>query len=191
MGSKDWLKHGPRLFGYEPGWLWWAVLFAVVCGALFWGSNELQRRQKNLDYLQERAGFHANQQGLDPELVYAVIKAESSWDWRAESPLGAKGLMQVMPIALEDVKQREGIGDGDLFGVDYNLQVGTLYLAYLVDRFDGDLELAVAAYHMGPTALAKGKGQSPDMDSRELIEKYAGPQTKAYVDTVIGSYYFD
>ena len=185
MAKPDWLKSGPRVFGYEPGWLWWAVLFAVVCGALFWGSNELQRRQKNLAYLQERATFHAQEKGLDQALLFAVIEAESSWDWRAESPLGAKGLMQVMPIALEEVKRTEDIGDGDLFNVDYNLHVGTLYLAGLLERFDGDVTLAVAAYHMGPTRVAKGQRKYPDLSSRDMVNKHGGPQTRAYVAKVL------
>lgn len=174
--------------GYEPGWLWWAVFFAVVCGALYWGSVQLDHHRKNLAYLQERATHHATEQGLDPDLVFAVIEAESSWDWRAESPLGAKGLMQVMPIALADVKRLEDIGDGNLFEVDYNLHVGTLYLSYLLDRFDGEVALAVAAYHMGPTAVAKGQRKYPDLNARDMIQKHGGPQTKAYVKKVMGLY---
>ena len=186
MAGRDWIKNGPRVFGYEPGWLWWAVLFAAVCAGLFWASSELDRQQKTRAYLYERASFHANEQGLDSVLVHAVIQAESSWDWQAESPAGARGLMQVMPIALEEVKRLEGIEDGDLYDVDYNLRVGTLYLAYLLDRFEGDVALAVAAYHMGPTAIAKGQRKYPGLPSRDMIDKHAGPQTKAYVKKVFG-----
>ncbi|MEM6260125.1 MAG: lytic transglycosylase domain-containing protein [Planctomycetota bacterium] len=186
MRERAWMRSGPRVFGYEPGWLWWAALLAVVSGGLYWGSLQLDRQEKNKAYLFERASFHANEQGLDSLLVHAVIQAESSWDWQAESPLGAKGLMQVMPIALEDVKQREGIGDGDLFDVDYNLRVGTLYLAYLMERFEGDVALALAAYHMGPTAVAKGQRKYPGLPSQGMIDKHAGPQTRAYVKKVLG-----
>ncbi len=186
MMDRDWKRRGPRVFGYEPGWLWWAILFAAVCGGLFWVSSELDRREKNRAYLEERAAFYAAEQGLDLTLVFAVIEAESSWDWRAESRVGAKGLMQVTPIALEDVKRLEGIAGGNLFEVDYNLRVGTLYLAYLLERFEGDVALAVAAYHMGPTAIAKGLRQYPGLSSREMIDKHAGPQTRAYVKKVLG-----
>lgn len=186
MADRSWTKNGPSVFGYQPGWLWWAAALAVVCGGLFWGSYELNRHRKNLAYLHERATFHATEQGLDESLVFAVIESESSWDWRAESPVGAKGLMQVTDIALDDVKRLEGIDDGNLFDVDYNLHVGTLYLAYLLDRFDGDVALAVAAYHMGPTAVSKGERKYPDLSSRDMINKHGGPQTRAYVKKVLG-----
>jgi len=185
MADRDWKKNGPRVFGYEPGWLWWAAVFVVVCGGLFYGSHQLERHQRNRAYLQERATFHATEQGLDVALVYAVIECESGWDWRAQSPVGAKGLMQVTEIALDDVRRLEDIGGGDLFDVDYNLRVGTLYLAYLLERFDGDVALAVAAYHMGPTAIAKGERKYPDLSSREMINKHGGPQTRAYVEKVL------
>ena len=188
MRSRNWIKRGPKVFGYEPGWLWWAVAFAAICGGLFWIGSELGQQRRTVAYLHERAAHHAQTQGLDILLVSAIIEAESSWDWRAESPVGAKGLMQVTAIALEDVKRLEGIGDGNLFDVDYNLRVGTLYLAYLLDRFDGDVALAVAAYHMGPTAVAKGQRQYPDLSSRDMIEKHGGPQTRAYVKKVLGLY---
>ena len=185
MTNRDWFKHGPRVFGYEPGWLWWAVVFVAVCAGLYWGSVQLDRSRKNMAYLQERAAFHAAEQGLDVVLVHAVIEAESGWDWRAESPIGAKGLMQVTDIALQDVKRLEGIDDGDLFDIDYNLHVGTLYLAYLLERFEGDVALAVAAYHMGPTRVSKGQRKYPDLSPRDMINKHGGPQTRAYVKKVL------
>ncbi|MEM6260831.1 MAG: transglycosylase SLT domain-containing protein, partial [Planctomycetota bacterium] len=75
---------------------------------------------------------------------------------------------------------------GDLFEVYYNLRVGTLYLAYLLDRFEGDITLALAAYHMGPTSVAKGIQKYPDLSSRDMVRRLAGPQTQAYVDRVLG-----
>lgn len=185
MADPDWKKRGPKVFGYEPGWLWWAAVFVVICGGLFYGSMQLDTYQKNRTFLKERAAFHAEEQGLDVVLVNAVIEAESSWRWRAESPVGAKGLMQVTDIALADVKRLEDIEDGDLFDIDYNLHVGTLYLAYLLDRFDGDVALAVAAYHMGPTRVAKGQRKYPDLAPRDMIKKHGGPQTRAYVKKVL------
>ena len=185
MVSKDWIKRGPRVFGYEPGWLWWAAVLIVVCVGLVFASLRLQSHHKTMVYLHERAAFHAAQQGLDVVLVNAVIEAESGWDWRAKSPLGAKGLMQVTEIALADVKRLEDIDPGNLFDVDYNLRVGTLYLAYLLDRFDGDVALAVAAYHMGPTRVAKGLRKYPDLSPKDMINKHGGPQTRAYVKKVL------
>jgi soluble lytic murein transglycosylase-like protein len=185
MADRDWKKNGPSVFGYEPGWLWWSAMFAVLCGGLIWGSIQLDRQQKTRAYLEERASHFADEQGLDRDLVFAVIEAESGWDWQATSPIGAKGLMQITDIALEDVQRRQGVGRGDLYAVDYNLKVGTLYLAYLLERFEGDVALAVAAYHMGPTAIAKGQRKYPDLSPRDMIRKHGGPQTRAYVAKVM------
>ena len=74
---------------------------------------------------------------------------------------------------------------GDLFDPDYNVQVGTTYLAYLLDRFDGDRTLAVAAYHMGPTAVRRAMNEDPDLKSIDLVQKYGGPQTRAYTAKVL------
>jgi len=185
MQTKDWIKQGPRVFGYEPGWLWWAAVLVVLLVAGGYIGNAVHRHLTIQDYIDERIAFHADQQRLDEALVQAVVEAESGRDWRAESKVGAKGLMQVTDIARDDVKRLEGIDDGDLYDIDYNLHVGTLYLAYLLDRFDGDVALAVAAYHMGPTRVARGQRKYPDLSSRDMIDKHGGPQTRAYVKKVL------
>lgn len=185
MVESRWKKHGPSVFGYEPGWLWWAALLLVLLVGAGYLGKAIHRHLTIHRYIDERIAYHADAQGLDLALVQAVVEAESGRDWRAESPVGAKGLMQVTAIALEDVKRLEDIGDGDLFEIDYNLHVGTLYLAYLLERFEGDIALAVAAYHMGPTAIAKGQRKYPDLSPRDMIEKHGGPQTRAYVKKVL------
>ena len=185
MTQRDWMKSGPSVMGFTPGWLWWSAMLVVVMigGGLL--ARQVHRHLTIERYIDERIAVHASEQGLDLSLVHAVVQAESGRDWRAESPLGAKGLMQVTDIAHEDVKRLTDIEDGNLFEVDYNLRVGTLYLAYLLDRFDGDVALAVAAYHMGPTRVAQGQRKYPDLSPRDMIDKHGGPQTRAYVKRVL------
>ena len=168
------MKRGPKIFGYEPGWLWWAAALVVVGLGVFFSIKLLERKQFNDAYIDELIVHHAQQQGLDVALVRSVVEAESGGDWLAESPVGAKGLMQITEIAQEDVQQRFDIDDGDLYDPDYNLRVGTLYLGYLLERFDGDVRLAVTAYHMGPTAVEEGRDP--------------GPQNRAYVQKVMELY---
>jgi len=174
MISGTWKTRGPSILGYEPGWLWWVAALVVVVLSVALGVHQYQRMKFNAAYIDERIVYHANEQGLDVDLVRAVVQAESGGDWRAESPVGAKGLMQVTPIALADVQQRFGVGGGNLFNPDYNLHVGTLYLSHMLERFDGDIPLALRAYHMGPTDVARGKDP--------------GPQTRAYVERVLELY---
>lgn len=185
MKSKEWTTRGPKVFGYEPGWLWWAAVLItlLVAGGLI--ARQVHRHLNIQDYIDARIAHHAEAQGLDVKLVHAVVQAESSRDWKATSPVGAKGLMQVTEIAHADVIRLEDIGPGDLYDIDYNLSVGTLYLAYLMERFDGDVALAVAAYHMGPTAIARGQRKYPKLSASDMINKHGGPQTRAYVKKVL------
>lgn len=188
MLSRRFKRRGPRLFGYEPGWLWWAVVLVIFLVSGLTIRSELARQEKGQAFIDERIAYHATEQGLDVSLVRAVVEAESSFDWEAESNKNAKGLMQITPIALADVQRLMDVPDGNLFDVDYNLEVGTLYLSYLIDRFDGDVTLAVAAYHMGPTRVAKGMRKYPKLSSSELVKKVGGPQTRAYVKKVMRLY---
>lgn len=181
-------RRGPSVFGYEPGWLWWAAVALMLIASAAVVRHDWLRSRRNDAYIEKRIEHHALEQGLDVALVAAVVEAESGGDCQAESNKQAKGLMQVTPIALEDVQRLEGIGGGDLFDVDYNLRVGTLYLSHLMDRFDDDVTLAVAAYHMGPTRVAKGRKKYPGLSSYDMVQKHGGPQTRAYVKKVLGLY---
>jgi len=109
-------------------------------------SSELKRRHHELASLVEEAAETA---GLDPHLVQAVILVESAYDVRALSKAGAAGLMQLMqPTA-------EAYGVSDRFDPEQNLRGGTAYLRDLLNTYSDDLELALAAYNAGETAVAK------------------------------------
>jgi soluble lytic murein transglycosylase len=127
---------------------------------------------------------HAEAKGLPVELVRAVVRVESGGHARARSEADARGLMQVTPIALRDVQQRFQVGSGDLYDPEFNLHVGTTYLRYLLDRFDGDVTLALAAYHMGPTAVRRA-GRETGLTGQDLVDARAGRRTRAYVANVL------
>lgn len=93
---------------------------------------------------------------LDPYLVAALVVAESHYNPAAVSPVGALGLMQVLPYVAEDVALRHGIAwrdDRTLFDPAANAAIGAAYLSELLDEFDGDIALALAAYNIGPSLL--------------------------------------
>ncbi len=97
----------------------------------------------------------ADRHGLDPELILAVISAESGFRPRAVSPRMAAGLMQLMP----DTARRFGVRD--VFDAADNVAGGTRYLAWLLDHFGGDLSLALAGYNAGEGAVKKYGGIPP------------------------------
>ncbi len=111
-----------------------------------------------------------NGTGVDPLLVAAVIDVESSGNYKAKSPKNAQGLMQLIPATAE----RFGVKDP--WNPDENINGGTQYLKFLLDRFNGDLSLALAGYNAGEGAVEKHGGIPPY------------PETQAYVSKVLGKY---
>jgi soluble lytic murein transglycosylase len=114
------------------------------------------------DLLIERAGrVHR----VSPGLVKAVIHAESRFDPYAVSHKGARGLMQLMPATAGE------LGVHDPFNPWQNIEGGTRYLAALVAQFDGDLRLALAAYHAGPGRVRRHGGVPPYKATRQYVKR--------------------
>lgn len=115
----------------------------------------------------------ARKHSVDGLLLAALVEAESSFLPNAVSPVGAVGLTQVMPSTAQWLGTQ-----GDLKDPGANLDVGARYLSRLIDRFDGDLELALAAYNAGPTNVLRYGGVPPFKETRNYVEKvltiYAG-----------------
>lgn len=107
----------------------------------------------------------AEQFGIDANLIKAVIKAESSFDPDAISESGAQGLMQLMPDTANDMKV------DDPFDPEENIFGGTRYLSLLLQRFNQDKRLAIAAYNVGPTTVTKYNAVPPIPQTRRFVEK--------------------
>lgn len=102
---------------------------------------------------------------VDAALVSAVIKAESDYDPRIVSRKGAQGLMQLMPATAK----RFGVTDA--FDPNANVHAGTRYLRWLLDRFEGDVEKALAGYNAGEGNVAKYRGVPPFRETVEYIRR--------------------
>lgn len=102
---------------------------------------------------------------VDTDLIHAIISVESSYDPDAVSPKGAIGLMQLMPQTAKNY------GVHDIFSVKENIEGGTRYLKHLLRRYDGNIELSVAAYNAGEAAVDKYNGVPPYKETRRYVEK--------------------
>lgn len=103
--------------------------------------------------------------GVEEALVRAVIHAESAFRADAVSHAGAQGLMQLIPATAK----RFGVSDS--FDPAQNIQGGTQYLAWLLDRYDGDITKAVAAYNAGEGAVDRHKGVPPYRETRGYVQR--------------------
>jgi len=123
----------------------------------------------------------AREKGVDAALIAAVIYAESKFDDRTSSA-GARGLMQITPEAASDIERHSGGTSfelGDLSDPEINIRYGTFLLRELLDRYDGDVAAALAAYNAGPGNADRWGG------SDLTVTEIPFPETRAYVEGVL------
>lgn len=159
-----------------------ALLAALGAGIAVWvvGSKPewYERFRYPLKY-EQLVTRNAKTYGVDPALIAAVIYTESRFDPDAVSEAGAIGLMQLMPDTGEWIAATTG-GDGfevdDLYTPRINVRYGSYYLGELLDKYDGDVRISLAAYHAGQTNADKWLKRGGDIGFAD---------TRAYVDNVL------
>lgn len=131
----------------------------------------------------------AHLQGIEPALVYGIIRAESALRRDAISGVGARGLMQLMPATARQVAQRLGQkypGEKALLEPEHNLRLGTAYFSELLNRFTGSPMLAAGAYNAGPHIVAKWLRERPQVPAADIWpETVPYHETREYIPNVL------
>lgn len=125
------------------------------------------------DQIEKWVRLWAPEYGLEPGLVLAVISAESNFNHKAKSHKGALGLMQLIPTTAKR------FGVNDIFDPADNMHGGMAYLQWLLQHFNGDVQLALAGYNAGENAVERYQGIPPYKETRSYIHRIAKTYNKA------------
>ena len=173
-------RRGSFLRWYRVFPLTVVLIFGLVSFAFAFAPSVLFKSMYPLRYEDEITASAATH-GVDPYLVAAVIRSESSWDPEASSHQGARGLMQLMPETAQDMVAK-GLVDGKRYSYEnledpaINIEYGCAYLSYLLTYFNGATDRAIAAYNAG-----MGNVDGWAKQDKLLHNAITFPETQAYL----------
>ncbi len=168
-----------------------ALTIACVAVIIYLGNTKtILKLLYPLKY-QEQVYNYSKEFGIDPHLVFAIVKAESNFDKYAVSPKEAKGLMQITDKTAIWAAQEMGIRDfspANLFDPDINIRIGCWYLNRLRKEFNGNMVLAITAYNGGSGRVQEWLKNKELSATGEFLEKIPFAETDKYVERVLMEY---
>ncbi|MDA8412671.1 MAG: transglycosylase SLT domain-containing protein [Desulfobacteraceae bacterium] len=136
----------------------------------------------------DQVGRESAVNGLSEGLIYALIRAESRFTPAVKSPVGAIGLMQLMPATAKATSREKGAFNPQRLTVpDYNIKLGTRHLSGLIKNYDGDVIYSIAAYNAGSNAVNRWRRNTKGLKMDEFIESIPYNETRNYVKKVFAS----
>ena len=165
------------------------IVFLIAVYFTF-SSSDVYKMRYPLSYeaIVEKYAFDHK---VDKYLVYSIIRAESFYDKDAVSKKGACGLMQITPDTASWIAEKLEMKDfsqEDLFDPEKNIMMGVWYFKYLLERFDGDVKVAIAAYNAGPTNAMKWLGREDLSSDGRTLDEIPFEETKKYEQKIMSAY---
>jgi len=179
--SRDELVAQARM-GYEMGWYFPAI--RTISQAQYWDDLEVRFPMAHGNNMVDAA----QQREIHPSWVFAITRQESAFMTDARSPVGASGLMQLMPATAEETAQRFGIplpSQQQVLNPDTNIQLGAAYLSQIYGQFKGNRVLASAAYNAGPGRVRQWLKNARHLSFDVWIENIPFDETRQYVQNVL------
>lgn len=165
-------------------WHWDQIAINTLIKADYWDDLALRFPVHYSNQIHNQA----HQQNLDPAIVFGLIRQESVFDKDAESSVGARGLMQIMPKTGMEIARglkEKWQSAKSLFNPDVNVKYGAFYYKQLLKRFNGHFALATAAYNAGPGRVAKWLPSEEAMPADIWVETIPYRETRKYVAAVL------
>ncbi|EGU18945.1 soluble lytic murein transglycosylase [Vibrio mimicus SX-4] len=186
-------KEKEMLAAYAANAGWHQMTITATISASLWDNNQLRFPVVH----QNLFNLHGKKNGIDPITLMSLARQESAMDSDAQSPVGARGLMQIMPDTARYTARKYQLSysnPDELYQVGKNIEIGSLYLSSLLERYDQNRILAFAAYNAGPsrvdTWLKRSQGK---LDAYGFIEAIPFAETRGYVQNILmfETYYRD
>ncbi|MGZ8224372.1 MAG: transglycosylase SLT domain-containing protein, partial [Methylobacter sp.] len=165
-------------------WQWDQVAIITLVKADYWDDLALRFPLNYLSQVQN----NAYRQNLDPAIVFGLMRQESMLDKNAHSPVGAKGLMQLMPKTGKQIARdlnEQWQSENSLFNPDINIKYGSYYYRQLLNRFNGHFALATAAYNAGPGRVVNWLPVDKSVPADIWVETIPFRETRKYVTSVL------
>jgi len=165
-------------------WQWDEIAIFTIAKAKHWDDIEMRFPISYADKVHKNSA----QQKINPAILFGLIRRESAFNEKAYSPVGARGLMQIMPRTGKQIARHfneRWRGNKSLYNPSTNLKYGAYYYQKLLNQFDGHYALALAAYNAGPSRVKKWLPETESLPADIWIETIPFLETREYVSNVL------
>lgn len=166
------------------------MIIIIILTAYLVKTNWFLKKMYPQKY-KEQVIYYSKLYNVDPELTFAMIKAESNFNPDIVSNQKAIGLMQILPETGSWVAKKIGIkqfNSNMLYNPDYNINIGTWYMSYLLKKFNNNVTLAVAAYNGGSNNVINWLNDKKYSENGNTLKNVPFPETDKYIKKVLKNY---